>query len=92
MEQIFYPHTNTNYPLAHVPLVWALLHIAPLWGLILTLWYGDMNGFIVVVPGVVAGLSVVAALLINRWWARFLVIIGMSIWFFWAFCILAMSA
>jgi hypothetical protein len=40
-----------------------------------------MNGFIFVVPGVVSGLSVVTGLSIKGRWTRFLVIIGMSIWF-----------
>jgi hypothetical protein len=44
------------------------------------------------VPPVVGGLSVVAGLLINRWWARFLVIIGMSIWFFGGFLVVGSGA
>jgi hypothetical protein len=76
-----------------MPYNWALLHIAPLLGLIATLWYGEQDPFIIAVPTIaVAAFAIVAGLLIKGRWARFLVIIGMSIWFFWAFCILAMSA
>jgi len=80
---------QTNNPLLLVPLTWAMLHIAPLWP-ILTGY--DGTGFILfTVPVVIAGLSVFAAILINRQWARLLVIIGMSIWFLAAFCVLGME-
>ena len=89
-EQIFMHTNNTNYPLTLVPLTWAMLHIAPLWQILTG--YGGAGMFIFfTVPAVVAGLSVVAGLLINRRWACFLVIIGMSLWFFEAFCILGMG-
>jgi len=69
-----------------------MLHIAPLLALIGTLWEGDMNGFIFfAVPAVVAGFAILAGLLIKGWWARFLVIIGMSIWFILASFILGMG-
>ena len=79
-------------PLTRMPYYWASLHILPLYGLIRTLWECDMGGFIVFVPGLVAGFAVVAGLLIKGQWARFLIIIGMSIWFFGAFCIIGFGA
>jgi len=85
-----HPNTNTNYPLTLVPLTWAVLHIAPLW-LILTGYGGTGMLIFFTAPAVVAGLSVVASLLINKRWARFGVIVGMSIWFLLAFCILGMG-
>jgi urea transporter len=83
-----------NYPLTWMPYYWALLNIAPLWILIGSCWYGGWADTFIIISAaitVVAGLSVVAGLLINRRWACFLVIIGMSIWFFEAFCILGMG-
>ena len=73
---------TTSSPLIKVPYFWVLLNIAPLWGLILSLWEGDVSWFTPVAPGLLAGLIVITSLFINRWWARFLVIVGMSIWFF----------
>ena len=91
-EQIYMHTTDTNYPWLLVPIIWAWLHIAPLWGLILTCWSGDTNMVIFfAVPMVVAGLSVAAGLLINRRWACFGIIVGMSIWFLDAFFALAMA-
>jgi len=79
-------------PLTRMPYFWGVLHIAHFWSLKLALCEGDMSDLIFVVPGILAGLSVVAGLLINRWWAILLIVIGMSIWFLSAFCILAMGA
>ncbi len=78
MPQLYmHPSANTDYPLARVPIVWAWLHIAPLLSLTISWspWWHP-----VVATGV-AGVAVVSGLLINRWWARFLIIVGMSIWF-----------
>jgi len=81
----------TNYPLTWMPYSWALLHIIPLLVLIETLWYGEQDPFIIfaAVSVVVAGFAIVAGILIKGRWARFLIIIGMSIWFLCAFCTLA---
>ena len=91
-NQIFrQPIRTNNYWLA--PYYWAMLNILPLYGLIRTLWECDMGGFIFfTVYVVVAGFAVVAGLLIKGRWARSLIIIGMSIWFFGAFCILGLGA
>jgi hypothetical protein len=43
-------------------------------------------------PTAVAMLAVISGLLINRWWARFLIIIGMSIWFLEGFFVGASGA
>jgi hypothetical protein len=75
-----------------VPYYWALLHIFPLYGLIRTLFEGDMAGFSLFVPGVIGGISVVTGLFIKAWWARFLIIIGMSIWFLVGIVIYGLSA
>jgi polyferredoxin len=75
-----------------MPYNWALLHIAPLLGLIATLWYGEQDPFIIAVPTiVVAGFAIVAGLLIKGRWARFLIIIGMSTWFLGSFCLVGMG-
>ena len=78
--------------LTRMPYYLAVLHGLPLYGLIRTLWECDIGGFILFVPGLVAGFAVVAGLLIKGRWARFLIIIGMSIWFFLGFCILGFGA
>lgn len=65
---------------------WALLHILPLWAL----WDGT-DGFDVWVVVVIAGLAVVAGFLIDRRWVRILVIVGMSLWFFEAWCLAGLS-
>jgi len=91
-EQIYGNTNHINYPWLLVPIIWAWLHIAPLWGLILTCWAGDTNMIIFLgVAMVVAGLSVAAGLLINKRWACFLVIVGLSIWFLAAQLALAMA-
>jgi len=82
-----------KYPLTEMPYYWAVLHIGPFWMLILALWHGATDMFIFfTVPAVVAGFAIVVGLLIKGRWARFLIIIGMSIWFILAFCTLAMGA
>jgi len=94
MPQIYmHPNTNTNYPLARVPLVWAWLHIIPLWVLIGSCWYGEWDPFIISAAAatLVAGFAIVAGLLIKGRWARFLIIIGMSIWFLLASFILGIG-
>lgn len=75
-----------------MPYYLGLLHILPLYGLIGTLWDGDAVGIIFFLPGVIAGFAVLAGLLIRRRWARLMIIIGMSSWFFGAFCILGLGA
>ena len=73
----------TNYPLKSMPYSWALLHIIPLLVLIESCWYGEWDPFIISATAatLVAGFAIVAGLLIKGRWARFLIIIGMSIWF-----------
>lgn len=66
-------------PLTTTPRVWVILHIAPLYGLMPL--YPRSIGIPIVVA---AGLSFAAGVLINRRWARYLVIAGMSLWFLWA--------
>jgi len=91
-QQTFVQPRNINYyTLARVSYYWALLHILPLYGLIRTLWECDIEGFIIFVPGVLAGSAIVAGLLIKGRWARFLIIIGMSIWFLVGFFILGLG-
>jgi len=87
MPQHMRPDMDTNYPLERVPIVWVWLHIAPLLSLRISLrpWWP-----IPLITGI-AGFALVAGLLINRWWACFLVIAGMSIWFFWAICVLGLA-
>ena len=94
MPQLYMnPNTSTDYPLARVPIVWAWLHIAPLWFLITTCQHGAKDLFIMVAgPTAVAMLAVISGLLINRWWARFLIIIGMGIWFLEGFFVGASGA
>ncbi len=90
-QQIFrHPIRNTNYWLA--PYYWGLLHILPLYGLVRTFWECDLQGFIFFSPTIVAGFAIVAGLLIKGRWACFLIIIGMSLWFLGAFCLLGMGA
>ena len=89
-EQIFTHNNQTTYPLIFVPLTWATLHIAPLCP-ILTGYGGTDFIIFCTVPMVVAGLSIAAGLLVNRQWARFLVIIGMSLWFMLGFFIIGAS-
>ena len=84
----------SNYPLTWMPYYWALLNIASLWVLIGSCWHGGWGDPFIIISAaitVVAGFAVVAGLLINRWWARFLVIIGMSIWFFESFIVAGMG-
>jgi hypothetical protein len=59
-----------------------------------TLREGDMDWLTLffTIPAVYAGFAVVAGLLIKGLRARYLIIIGMSIWFFGAFCILGLGA
>jgi maltodextrin utilization protein YvdJ len=66
-----------------MPYSWALLHIIPLLVLIETLWYGEHDPFIISATAatLVAGFAIVAGLLIKGRWARFLIIMGISIWF-----------
>jgi len=79
-------------PSTRILYYWAFLHIVPLWGSIISLWAGTMEGFMYCLPGVFGGLIVVASLLKNGRWARFGVIAGMSLWFLVAFFVLGSSA
>jgi len=54
-------------------------------------WESDIDWFAVVPPGMVAVLFVVAGLFIKEWWARFLIIMGMSIWFLTGFVVLGIG-
>jgi hypothetical protein len=75
-----------RFPLRRTLYNWQLLHILPLWAL----WDGT-GGFDVWVVVVLAGLAIVAGLLKNRQWARVLVVVGMSLWFFEAWCLLGIG-
>lgn len=55
-----------NGPLTWIPYYWALFHIILLYGLIMTLWEGNMNWFMPVVPGMVAGLFLIVGLFIKE--------------------------
>ena len=69
----------TNNPPIRIPYFWAVLHIIPL-----TLFHPEgIYSFGLILPAcvLIAASMFAAGLLINRWWARFLIIIGMSIWF-----------
>ena len=91
--QQIYLHSIRKAHYSSAPYYWAMLHIAPLLALIATLWEGDLDWFVFfIVPVVVAGFAIVAGLLIKGHWARFLIIMGMSVWFFLAMCIVAMGA
>ena len=72
---------TTTPPLRSIPYYWKILNICPLWGLIMTLLEGDTEGFVMILPGLVGGLSAVVGLLIKERYGRFLIIIGMSVWF-----------
>jgi len=67
--------------LIKLPWIWVYLHAAPLIYLS-NLWPS------IGTPVVFAAIfSVVVGLLINKLWTRFLIVIGVSAWFFWAICI-----
>jgi len=69
-------HPSVRVPARRTLYDWGVLHIAPLWAL----WDGTatFDTWIVVA---LAGLAVVAGLLIDRGWVRFLIVLGMSLWF-----------
>ena len=79
-----------NHSLIYVPLNWAMLHIVPL----MLFLPREIHAFGIGPSAcvVLSALVFIAGLLIKGRWARFLIIIGMSIWFFLAFCIIGMSA
>ena len=81
LSALHFSGITTAPPLKSIPYYWAFLNICPLWGLIMTMWEGDMEGFVIVLIGVVGGLTAVVGLLISKHWARFLIIMGISIWF-----------
>ena len=77
-----------NYPLERIPYYWGILHIFPL-GLLLP---NEISSFGLGLPAC-AALSVlflIAGLLINKGWARFLIIVGMSILFLESFFLFVM--
>ena len=74
-------------PVEKIPYFWALLHIVPLW----VVWSGSVFAFFALY-GVVGGLSlIVAGLLIEGSWARFLIIVGISSWFLVAWFLLGIA-
>jgi hypothetical protein len=77
----------TNCPLTRVPLAWVWIHIAPLLSLAIP-WHSVTDVVSIAVAIGFAVFAIVAGLLINWWWTRFLIIIGMSIWFSWGMCVL----
>ena len=76
-------------PLTRMPYYWGVLHIAPL----LLFLPSEIGAFGIVPPACVllCVLVFVAGLLIKGRWARFLIITGMSLWFFGAFCLIGMG-
>jgi len=76
--------------LIRMPIYWALSHILPL----MFFLPSEIHAFGMWLPAcaVLPALLLVAGLLVNKWWACFLIIIGMSIWFFVAMCLMLMSA
>ena len=75
--------------LTNIPYYWGVLHIVPL-----SLFLPSDIGAFGIVPYACVLLCVlvfVAGLLIKERWARFLIIIGMSLWFFGAFCLIGMG-
>jgi len=76
-------------PLTRMPYYWGLLHIAPLMLFLPT----EINSFGIVPLFVLIIASVfVAGLLRKERWGSYLIIIGMSLWFFGAFCLLGIGA
>jgi hypothetical protein len=71
----------THESLTNLPWIWVYLHATPLVYLP-SLWPG------IGIPVVFAAtFSIVVGLLINKSWTRFLIVIGVSGWFFWAMSI-----
>jgi hypothetical protein len=74
-------------PLTRIPYYWGLLHIA----FFMLFMPGGSCWFGIPVIALI-GLSVlIAGLLIKEWWACLLIIIGMSLWFFGAFCLIGIG-
>ena len=62
--------------------IWIYLHAVPL------IYLPDMRRISMSIPVVFAAIfSIVVGLLINKWWANILIVIGVSCWFFLAMCI-----
>ena len=76
---------------SRLPYYWVFLNIGPPWILIMSLRDGDIEGFILAILGLIAGIIVIASLFIKSWWARFTVIFGMSLWFFWGDIVLGIG-
>ncbi|MBN1505416.1 MAG: hypothetical protein JW955_01150 [Sedimentisphaerales bacterium] len=66
---------------------WGMLHILPVWATWDTGTAGPLAWGIVLV----AGSCVLAGVLTKGRWIRFLIIPGMSLWFFEAWCLLGLS-
>jgi hypothetical protein len=83
-----------NRALAWMAYYWAMLHIAPLCVLIGSCWHGAWGAPFIIsgAATLVAGFAVVAGLLVKGWWARLLIIMGISVWFSLAFFILTVGA
>jgi hypothetical protein len=81
----------TKQPLSHVPFILGMLHILPF--LSLGMFLGEP--VMMIIAGIVTGLAIlfiVTGLLINRVWAKNLVIMGMIIWFLWEMFVAALAA
>jgi hypothetical protein len=75
-------------PLTQIPYYWGLLHIA----FFMLFMPGGSYGFGIPVMALI-GLSVlIVGLLIKERWACALIITGMSLWFFGAFCLIGIGA
>lgn len=82
--------TSSDCLFISVPRVWGMMHIAPLLPVIPCANIGGGTSMLIfsIVVAMVAGSLVVAGLLLDRRWARFLIIMGISVWFLAAFLIM----
>jgi hypothetical protein len=77
-------------PLTGIPYYLGLLHIVPLMLFMPTEIYAF--GIEPIIYVLITASVFIAGLLIKERWACFLIIIGMSIWFLGAFCLIALGA
>jgi hypothetical protein len=77
----------THGSLMRLPLIWAWLHVVPLLSLGMS-WSFPASAFLTVAAG---ASGIVSGLLIKERWAFSLIVIGMSIWFFWAYCVAGLA-
>jgi hypothetical protein len=70
-----------------LPLTWAWLHVVPLLSLGMS-WSTPVLVFLTVAAG---ASGIVSGLLIKDRWACPLIVIGMGVWFFWAYCVAGLA-